>query len=221
MINLIRPEAAYVARYSEAFPEPTRVKAYDKNIDDNATAVVRARSEAAHKSNRADRATYKTARRESTQFVLAVAANTCVQEIRDSDSLYTEVSSKDLLAHLQVGCTGRHTLNLLALHNEMQRYHLEVEVIPEYINMLEDAQRQAGRAGRTIADKTLLLFAITAMLTSERFSRANDEWEERAERDKTWVQWKTAYKKAHCQERVKAQDSDGTAKFGAENYAAH
>ena len=39
----------------------------------------------------------------------------------------------------------------------MQRYHLEVEGISEYTNMLEDAQRQAGRAGRAISDKTLLL----------------------------------------------------------------
>ena len=62
----------------------------------------------------------------------------------------------------------------------MQRYHLEVEGIPEYINMLEDAQRQAGRSGRTIANDTLLLFASTDMLTSERFLRANDDWEERA-----------------------------------------
>ena len=82
-----------------------------------------------------------------------------------------------------MGCTGRHALDLLALHNEMQRYHLEFEGIPEYINMLEDAQRQSGRAGRTIADETLLLFASTAMLTSERFLQANDDWEDRAERD--------------------------------------
>ena len=69
------------------------------------------------------------------------------------------------------------------LHNEMQRYHLEIEGIPEYINMLEDAQRQAGLAVRTITDNTLLIFASTAMLTTERFPRANDDWEDRAERD--------------------------------------
>ena len=61
LIGLIRPEAAYVPRYGEAFPEPTRVGEYDKNIDDNATDVVRVRSEAAHKSKCADRATYETA----------------------------------------------------------------------------------------------------------------------------------------------------------------
>ena len=58
----------------------------------------------------------------------------------------------------------------------MQRYHLEVEGIPKYINMLEDAQRQASRVGHTITYDTLPLFASTAMLTSKRFPRANYNW---------------------------------------------
>ena len=139
--------------------------------------------------------------------------------MRDSDSLYTEVAPKDILAHLQAGCNGQQALDLLALHNEIQRYKLEVEGIPEYINMLEDAQRKAGREGRTIADETLLLFTSTAMLTSERFPRANEDWEERSERDKTWPQWKSAYKRAHAKARVKAQANDDSVKFGAENSA--
>ena len=89
LIGLIRMEAAYVGCYGEAFPDPTRVGAYDATIDDNATAVVRARYEAVQKAKRADRATYKTARRETTQFVLAVIADTWVRELRNSDSLYT------------------------------------------------------------------------------------------------------------------------------------
>ena len=106
------------------------------------------------------------------------------------------------------------------MHNGMQRYHLEVEGIPEYINMLEDAQRQSGQAGRTITDETILLFASTTMLTSERFPRANDDWEDRAERDKTWAKWKTAYKQAHDKARVKAQVNDGSIKSGAANSTA-
>ena len=97
--------------------------------------------------------------------MLAVVADTWIREIRDPNTIYTEVAPQDLFAHLQAGCTGRHALGLLALHNEMQRYHLEVEGIPEYINMLKYAQQQAGCAGRTITDNILLLFASTAMLT--------------------------------------------------------
>ena len=63
LIGPIRPEAPYVARYDEAFLNPTRVEAYDANIDNDATAIIRAHSEVAHKEKRADRATYETARR--------------------------------------------------------------------------------------------------------------------------------------------------------------
>ena len=147
LIGLIRPEAAYAARYDAAFPELARVGSYDPSIDDNATAVVRACTEAAHKAKRTDCATYETLRRETAQFVLSVVADTWVREIRDTETIYTKVAPKDLLSHLQAGCTGRHDLNLLALHNKMQRYHLEDKGTPVYTNMLEDAQKQAGRAG--------------------------------------------------------------------------
>ena len=62
LIGLIWPEAAYVTRYGEDFPDPTRVRSYDKNIDE-ATSVVCGISEVAHKAKRADRATYDKARR--------------------------------------------------------------------------------------------------------------------------------------------------------------
>ena len=42
LIGIIRAKPAYLNRYGEGFPEPTRVGAYDLEIDDDATAVVRA-----------------------------------------------------------------------------------------------------------------------------------------------------------------------------------
>ena len=66
LIGIVQAKPAYLKRYGEVFPEPTRVGAYDLEIDDDATAVVRARLEAAHKAQRADRATYDTARWETT-----------------------------------------------------------------------------------------------------------------------------------------------------------
>ena len=63
LIGIIRANPAYLKRYGEAFPEPTRVGTYDLEINNDAMAVVRARREAAHKARRADRATYDTARR--------------------------------------------------------------------------------------------------------------------------------------------------------------
>ena len=69
---------------------------------------------------------YETEQQETTQFVLTIVADTWVRELCDTETIYTKVAPKDLLSHLQVGCTSRHALDLLELHNEMQRYHLEV-----------------------------------------------------------------------------------------------
>ena len=144
LIGLIWPEASYITRYGATFPEPTRVRACYASINNNAKAVVRARTEVAHKAKRTNRATYKTARRETAQFILAVVNGTWVRDLRDTKNLYIDVAPKALLYHLQAGYKGCHALDFLVLHNEMQRYYLEVKGIPEYINMLKDAQKQAG-----------------------------------------------------------------------------
>ena len=96
LIRLIRLKLADVARYGKAFPETKRFVAYDLDIDDDATAVVRARQEAAQKARRADCATYETAQQERTQFVLAVVADTWVRELQDPDTIYTEVGPEDM-----------------------------------------------------------------------------------------------------------------------------
>ena len=184
LIGLIWPEAAYIAHYNTAFLKPARVGAYNPSIYNNATAIAHPCTEAAHKEKRTDHTKYETARRETAQLILAVVADTWVRELRDTKMLYTEVEPKDLLSHLEVLCTVRHALDLLDLHNEIQRYHLEFKGTPKYINMLKDAQKQAGQSGRTIANKTLLIFATTAMLTTNRFLCTNDDWEDCAESDK-------------------------------------
>ena len=44
-----------------------------------------------------------------------------------------------------------------------------MEGIPDYINALEDSQKQSERAGNPITADTLLLIASNNMLSSERF----------------------------------------------------
>ena len=119
------------------------------------------------------------------QFILTNVEDMWAREVQYNETLYTNVAPKALLTHLQAGCIYRHALDLLALHNEIQPYHLEVEGIPDYTNMLKDAQKQAGRSGRTITDKTLLLFAITAMLTTEGYPQTNTDWEDQANDQET------------------------------------
>ena len=170
------------------------------------------------RAKRFDYNTFKTARRETTSFILCVVEDTWIRELKDLDTFYTEVQPRDILDHLQSQCTGRHAMDILAFQDEMRQYHLEYEGIPEYINALEDAQRRAKRAGvndeYVITDATLLLIASTAMLRTQQFPRVNDKWEDLSRTGKTWSRWKTMYKQAQAKARVKKLAAEGQDQFG-------
>ena len=91
-----------------------------------------------------------------------------------------------------------------------------MEGIPEYINKLEDAQKQSTRARNLITDPTLLFFAANAMLRTDRFPRANDIWEELPGADRTWARWKAIYRKANMAKTVKKTAQGGQDHFRAQ-----
>ena len=109
-----------------------------------------------------------------TQFNIAVVGDIWIRELCDPISQYNDAAPWAIMLHLTTNCVGIHALDVLTLQNAMQKYHTECEIIPMYINVLEDAQKQSGRAGNTIPDAQLLLISTTAMLSTQRFPSAND-----------------------------------------------
>ncbi len=75
----------------------------------------------------------------------------------------------------------------------MSQYYEGTPIIPEYIQLLKDAQRKVARAGLPITDQTLTILASTALLAADTFPRTTILWEELAPADKTWPAWKAAY----------------------------
>ena len=92
-----------------------------------------------HKARIADHNVYVAAERITRQFILKAAKDMWARELRDPDNFYKMVKATDLLTHLQSICGVLHALDVLALQNEIQRFHIKAEVIPEYINTLEDS----------------------------------------------------------------------------------
>ena len=68
--------------------------------------------------------------------------------------------------------------------------HNKWNTIPHYIEALEDTQQQAKRAKMPIDDATLVMYATRAMLSIERYPKANDLWEDLNRANRTWKEWK-------------------------------
>ena len=88
-----------------------------------------------------------------------------------------------------------------------------MEGILEYINALEDAQKQSKRANNLITNGTLVLIATNVMLTTKQPPRDNEPWEDLDQAAKSWDKWKAIYKSTYRKEKIKHEAAGGEDQF--------
>jgi len=99
--------------------------------------------------------------------------------------------------HLDANSGGLHAIDMIALRTGMQAYYKQADGIPQYIALLEDAQKKAKRAQMPIADAELVMMAFAAVLAVQHFPRKVDNWEGLPALARTWSAWKKAFRLAH------------------------
>ena len=82
---------------------------------------------------------FAKAKLEAHALILHAVDETWILDLKDEETLLTQVTTRHLLDHLQSICGGLHAINILVLQNEMQDYHKESKGILEYINSLKAA----------------------------------------------------------------------------------
>jgi hypothetical protein len=180
-----------------AFKRPVRLPLYDGNIADDATTVIRVQAEAAHKAPLDDYASYEASERGASKFLRETVDEAWFKDLKDVDSFYTKVSALEIISFLDANSGGLHAIDMISLRTNMHQYYVQADGIPQYINMLEDAQKKAKRAGMPIADIELVMMASAAVLAAQHFPREVDDWEGLPSSAHTWSAWKTAFRLAH------------------------
>ncbi len=215
LIGIIEPTALYTATWGAAFPIPNRPPTYPV-IANDATPVVRARSEAEYPVLARDYASFEAAERATAKFIQDSVDELWYRNLCHQRSFYTNVTAKQLMEHLDANCSGLHPSELVNLLTEMMLYYDKANGIPEYIDLLEEAQHKLARANLPMSDDQLLAIASTAVLASGHFPRPTDKWEALPRASKTWPSWKTCYRAAHIAHKRQLLAA-GTTTFGTAN----
>ncbi len=118
-------------------------------------------------------------------------------DLKDADTFYTKVTAHEIIAFLNANSGGLHAINMISLCTNMHNYYTQADGIPQYINMLEDAQKKATRAGMPIADVELVMMASAAILAAQHFPHKVNDWEGLPSASCTWMAWKTALRLVH------------------------
>jgi hypothetical protein len=159
------------------FVRPSRLPLYDKNIADDAMTVIHDHAEAAHKSRLDDYASYKAAERGVAKYLRYVVDEIWYNDLRDTKTFYTKVTALEIMAHLNANSGGLHAIDIISLRLNMTQYYIQADGIPQFIAMMEDAQKKAKQAGMPIADVELVMMALAAILAAQHFPREVDNWE--------------------------------------------
>ena len=149
-----------------AFHSPTRPAVYGPKISDEDKPAIFWKKEITWKAGVHNYKLFAKANIEARAMILHAIGETWVLELKDEETLFTQVTPRQFLDHLQSICGGLHAIDILALQNEMQEYHKYSKGILEYIIAIEAAQKKSkcGTGNNPITDKTLLPIATNAML---------------------------------------------------------
>jgi hypothetical protein len=193
---LLTDDAKYAAAHSGmTFMRPKGLPLYDDTIADDASTVVRVRAEAAHKSRLLQ--------------LRNVVNEVWYNELKNANTFYMKVTALEIMAFLDLNSGGLHAVDMIFLRTNMHQYYMQAYGIPQYIIMLEDAQKKAQRAGMPIADIELVMVASAAVFAAQHFPRKVDDWEGLPAAARTWKAWKTAFCLAHLKRQRQILASGG------------
>jgi hypothetical protein len=173
-VHLLTAILADLAKYAAdhggtPFCRPICLPLYNISITNDATTVIRVRAEAAHKARLDDYASYKAVEWGTTKFLRKTVDKVWFNDLKDADTFYTKVTALEIISFLDANSGGLHAVDMISLETNMHQYYVQSDGIPQYINMLEDAQKKAKWAGMPIADIELEMMALAAILVAQHF----------------------------------------------------
>jgi tRNA(Leu) C34 or U34 (ribose-2'-O)-methylase TrmL len=210
LMAILTDAAKYEAGHGNAkFVRPCRPPLYNKNIPDNATTVVRVGAEAAHKSRLDDYVSYEAAKRGVAKSLRNVFDEIWCNNLKDAETFYTQVTAINIMALLDANSGELHAVDMISLRTNMTQYYAEADGIPQFIVMMEDAQKKAKWANMSIANVELVMMASAAVLAAQHFPLKVDDWEGLPAIDRTWRAWQVAFHLAHIKRQHQLQASGG------------
>ena len=105
-------------------------------------------------------------------------------ELKRKITIYAESTAFELIEHYKTSL-GTHEIDVLDLQDQMRELHLKVDSIPEYIERMEKLQEQSEREDNNISNAMMMNIATKAMLSTERFPKTNDHWDDLSKTKRT------------------------------------
>ena len=95
-----------------------------------------------------------------------------------------------LLNHLTKFCSGIHAVVAVNIPKLVKTLYADADVIPQFINAMEVAQRKSKHAKLEVQDKHMHPVDLKYLLKSGEYETETREWSKLPENQQTWTAWK-------------------------------
>ncbi len=73
------------------------------------------------------------------------------------------------MAYLDANSRGLHAIDIISLRSNITQYYVQADGIPQFIVMMDDAQKKAKQDSMPITDVKLLMMALATILAAQHF----------------------------------------------------
>ena len=87
--------------------------------------------------------------------------------------------------------------DVVTLLGDVPKYWPSDPRVPQFIMRMDDAGRQAQRAGLPISDAWLAAFTTSALLKANLFPNDRPRWDGQPKTNQTWTAWKAFFEPLH------------------------
>jgi hypothetical protein len=141
LVGILTDATRYAANHGGAtFVPPLCLPLYNATIADDTTTVICVCAESAHHAKLDNYASFEAAERGAAKFLCKVVDEVWYNNLKDANTFYTKVTAHKIIAFLDANSGGLRAINMISLRTNMHNYYTQADGIPQYINMLEDAQ---------------------------------------------------------------------------------
>ena len=117
--------------------------AYDNSIASDATKAVRAKAKRLWTSKIRLQTLIKTVERAGRAFLIAVVKDTWLLPLKEETTFYNKVPLRDFFMRLNGGSGGLEATDIVSLLSATLGWWAKDPRVPEYVNRLEEAQRNS------------------------------------------------------------------------------
>ncbi len=101
--------------------------------------------ESTHQAKLNDYASFEATEHGGAKFLREVVDEVWYNNLKDADTFYPKVTARKIISFLDTNSGGLHAIDMISLRTNMHNYYTQANGIPQYINMLEDAQKRRCR----------------------------------------------------------------------------